>query len=116
VSCVGRKIVLDQRIDEEIERVRAALGPDVVLAGFYSYGEISPLGLVPGCELHNQTMTIATFESMIANKLHKLLLKQVSKKYGDIEALPPESQDLLRTVSRTYGQVRARHPARGALA
>ena len=64
VSCVGRKIVLDQRIDEEIERVRGALGPDVVLTGFYSYGEISPLGLVPGCELHNQTMTITTFREI----------------------------------------------------
>jgi hypothetical protein len=61
VSCVGRKIVLAQRIDEEIERVRGVFGPDTVLTGFYSYGEISPLGLVHGCELHNQTMTITTF-------------------------------------------------------
>lgn len=64
VSCVGRKIVLAQRIDEEIERVRTVLGPDAVLTGFYSYGEISPLGLVPGCELHNQTMTITTFREL----------------------------------------------------
>ena len=41
---------------------------------------------------------------MNANELHKLLLKQVTKKYGDISALPPDMQDLLRTVSRTYEQ------------
>lgn len=64
VSCVGRKIVLDQRVDEEIERVRGALGSDTVLTGFYSYGEISPLGMTPGCELHNQTMTITTFREL----------------------------------------------------
>ena len=64
VSCVGRKIVLDQRVDEEIERVRGALGADTVLTGFYSYGEISPLGMTPGCELHNQTMTITTFREL----------------------------------------------------
>lgn len=64
VSCVGRKIVLDQRTDEEIERVREVLGPDAVLTGFYSYGEISPLGSTPGCDLHNQTMTITTLTEL----------------------------------------------------
>ncbi len=64
VSCVGRKIVLDQRTDEEIERVREVLGPDAILTGFYSYGEISPLGIAPGCDLHNQTMTITTLKEL----------------------------------------------------
>lgn len=64
VSCVGRKIVLDQRTDEEIERVREVLGPQAVLTGFYSYGEISPLGIAPGCDLHNQTMTITTLKEL----------------------------------------------------
>jgi len=61
VSCVGRKLVLKQRIEEEVEGVREVLGTRTTLAGFYSYGEISPF--VPGakCELHNQTMTITTF-------------------------------------------------------
>ncbi len=60
ISCVGRKLVLKQRTEEEVEAVREVLGPDVAMTGFYSYGEISPL--VPGvrCELHNQTMTITT--------------------------------------------------------
>jgi hypothetical protein len=61
ISCVGRKLVLKQRIDEEVESVRDVLGEDTVLAGFYSYGEISPFTPSSKCELHNQTMTITTF-------------------------------------------------------
>ena len=61
VSCVGRKLVLKQRIEEEVESVRGVLGKNAVLAGFYSYGEICPHGAITQCELHNQTMTITTF-------------------------------------------------------
>jgi hypothetical protein len=61
ISCVGRKLVLKQRIEEEVESVRNVLGEGTVLAGFYSYGEICPHGAVTKCELHNQTMTITTF-------------------------------------------------------
>ena len=60
ISCVGRKIVLQQRIEEEVEGVRDILGDQTVLAGFYSYGEISPLNPGGKCSLHNQTMTITT--------------------------------------------------------
>jgi hypothetical protein len=58
VSCVGRKLAMGARVDEEVEAVAAALGKNAALAGFYSNGEISPL--IPGgdCKLHNQTMTI----------------------------------------------------------
>jgi hypothetical protein len=62
VSCVGRKLVLKQRIDEEVEGVQDTLGANTALTGFYSYGEICPVG--PNdrqAELHNQTMTITTF-------------------------------------------------------
>ncbi len=61
ISCVGRKLVLKQRIEEEVEGVRDVLGSRAVLAGFYSYGEISPHLPSARCELHNQTMTITTF-------------------------------------------------------
>lgn len=61
ISCVGRKLVLKQRIEEEIESVREVLGKNTVLTGFYSYGEICPHGVITKCELHNQTMTITTF-------------------------------------------------------
>lgn len=61
VSCVGRKLVLKQRIEEEVEAVREVLGAQPVLSGFYSLGEISPFSTGGPCELHNQTMTITTF-------------------------------------------------------
>ena len=61
VSCVGRKLVLGERIDEEIEAVRAVFGDTSILTGFYSYGEISPHVTQAKCDLHNQTMTITTF-------------------------------------------------------
>ena len=61
ISCVGRRLVLKQRVEEEIEAVRDVLGAETPLTGFYSYGEISPLVRDASCELHNQTMTITTF-------------------------------------------------------
>lgn len=60
ISCIGRKMILRQRIEEEVEGVREVLGAECPLGGFYSYGEISPLSPGPTCELHNQTMTITT--------------------------------------------------------
>ncbi len=62
ISCIGRKLVLKDRIEEEIEAVREAIGRDAVVCGFYSYGEISPVAPTEKqCRLHNQTMTITTF-------------------------------------------------------
>lgn len=61
VSCVGRKLILKQRTEEEVEGVRDVLGDRTMLTGFYSYGEISPFTPGAKCELHNQTMTITTF-------------------------------------------------------
>lgn len=61
ISCVGRKLVLRQRTEEEVEAVREVLGSHAAMTGYYSYGEISPLLPGVGCNLHNQTMTITTF-------------------------------------------------------
>lgn len=61
ISCVGRKLVLKQRVEEEVEGVREILGEQAVLTGFYSYGEIAPFLPGESSELHNQTMTITTF-------------------------------------------------------
>ena len=58
ISCVGRKLVLGQRVEEEVEAVRDVLGAAPLLTGFYSYGEISTQYGSTQCELHNQTMTI----------------------------------------------------------
>lgn len=60
ISCVGRRLVLGQRIEEEVESVRSVLGESAALCGYYSYGEIAPFRASTRCELHNQTMTITT--------------------------------------------------------
>lgn len=63
ISCVGRKLVMKQSIEDELERVREVLGDTATMAGFYSYGEISPVKpFDQHCELHNQTMTITLFK------------------------------------------------------
>lgn len=58
VSCVARRLALNQLIEEELEEVKEALGNDTTLCGFYSYSEFSPLKGTTSCSLHNQTMTI----------------------------------------------------------
>jgi hypothetical protein len=58
ISCIGRKLVMGDRVDEEVEAVAGVFGRDCLLAGFYSNGEISPYQETSECKLHNQTMTI----------------------------------------------------------
>ncbi|TGV02542.1 FIST signal transduction protein [Flavivirga rizhaonensis] len=60
ISCVGRRLVLKQMVEEEVEAVRDIIGKKPRITGFYSYGEIAPFGEFSPCELHNQTMTITT--------------------------------------------------------
>lgn len=60
ISCVGRKIILGPRVEEEVEAVDNMFKGKTLLTGFYSYGEISPFNSNTMCELHNQTMTITT--------------------------------------------------------
>ncbi|MBI4086965.1 FIST C-terminal domain-containing protein [Candidatus Kaiserbacteria bacterium] len=62
VSCIGRKLVLKERVEEEVEAVMEKVGAQAAIVGFYSYGEISPTAPTERqCQLHNQTMTITTF-------------------------------------------------------
>ncbi len=58
ISCIGRKLVMDQRVEEEIEEVKESIGPQATITGFYSYGELAPFAGNLNCELHNQTMTL----------------------------------------------------------
>ena len=58
ISCIGRKVVMNQRVEEEIELVREVIGEGTAIAGFYSYGEIAPFHDTCSSELHNQTMTL----------------------------------------------------------
>jgi hypothetical protein len=58
VSCIGRRLLMDQRIMDEVEAAGLELGSNIPRLGFYSYGEISPHGATGVCQLHNQTMTV----------------------------------------------------------
>ena len=58
ISCIGRQVVLDQSVDEEVAKAMAIIGDGAHVTGFYSYGELSPLHGTNVCGLFNQTMTI----------------------------------------------------------
>jgi hypothetical protein len=60
VSCVGRRLVMGQLTEEELEIVQDKLGDATAITGFYSYGELAPFSDVMQCQLHNQTMTLTT--------------------------------------------------------
>ena len=61
VSCVGRKLVLKQLTQDEIEAVTEQFDTDTQFAGFYSYGELLKSEGESNCKLHNQTMTLTSF-------------------------------------------------------
>lgn len=61
VSCVGRRLVLGERTEEEVESVLEAAPPGTRHVGFYSYGEIAPGTAGAASDLHNQTMTVTVF-------------------------------------------------------
>lgn len=58
VSCVGRRLVLGQKTEDELDAVADMLGPGAVISGFYSYGEIAPNNRTGVSGLHNQTLTL----------------------------------------------------------
>lgn len=58
ISCIGRRILMADSVITELLTAREEFGPDVLTAGFYSYGEIAPGGPSGQVELHNQTMTV----------------------------------------------------------
>ena len=56
---------MGDRVEEEVEVVQDVFGAQASVAGFYSYGEISPLQGAAGAKLHNQTMTITWFSESL---------------------------------------------------
>lgn len=59
VSCVGRRVVMQEMVEDELEIIQDVLGDSIQLTGFYSYGEIAPFSdELRQCHLHNQTMTL----------------------------------------------------------
>jgi hypothetical protein len=69
VSCIGRKLLMGERVSDEVEAVTDVLGGSTFTLGFYSYGELSPHSATGMCELHNQTMTITTLSERAAEAL-----------------------------------------------
>ena len=65
ISCVGRRLVLGERAEEEIEATLDVMPVGTRQIGFYSYGEISPY-TNGSCDLHNQTMTLTTIRESLA--------------------------------------------------
>jgi len=63
ISCVGRRLVLGERTEEETEATLEILPKGTKQIGFYSYGEISPY-TSGHCDLHNQTMTLTTISEV----------------------------------------------------
>jgi hypothetical protein len=63
ISCVGRRLVLGERAEEELEAVADGLPSGTKQVGFYSYGEISPYA-AGSCDLHNQTMTLTVLDEV----------------------------------------------------
>ena len=59
ITCVGRRLVLGERAEEEIEATLEVFPQGTQQIGFYSYGELSPYAN-GRCDLHNQTMTLTT--------------------------------------------------------
>ncbi|WP_179349486.1 FIST signal transduction protein [Winogradskyella pacifica] len=58
ISCAGRRLMLKQLVEEEVEVVRDIIGEKPEITGLYSYGEIGPFREFAPCQFHNQTMTI----------------------------------------------------------
>ena len=60
-SCIGRKNVMKELVEEEVEAVRDVIGEDATITGFYSYGEISPYVSGQKCQLLNQSIVVTSF-------------------------------------------------------
>ena len=83
ISCVGRKLVLGERTEDELEAVQRVLPPSTDISGFYSYGEISPF-TTGRCDLHNQTMTLTVLSEEAAP-----LRRRASGSSRPVAAQPP---------------------------
>ena len=59
VSCVGRRVIMGQQAEEEIDAVLPHLNPQFRVAGFYSHGEFgTPGGQDISPQILNETMSI----------------------------------------------------------
>ncbi|PRY15087.1 FIST signal transduction protein [Kineococcus rhizosphaerae] len=58
VTCLGRRLALGSRTEDELESVVAGLPAGTPVVGFYTYGELAPTA-ARSCDLHNKTLTVA---------------------------------------------------------
>lgn len=58
-SCMARKIILGQRTQEELDRIRRVFGAEVPIIGFYTYGEYCRVGCGSPSLFHNETATVS---------------------------------------------------------
>jgi hypothetical protein len=65
VSCVGRRLLMGQSAEDEVEATADVLADNYYQTGFYSYGEIATKGSEGHCGLHNQTMTVLTLSEVV---------------------------------------------------
>jgi hypothetical protein len=72
LSCVGRRLVLGTRSEEEIELLKGSLGQNTSVIGFYSYGELASSQQNEPCDLHNQSMTLMHLYEMTAQQTQKV--------------------------------------------
>lgn len=61
ISCIGRRMIMGQKTEDEISIIKELLPDHAEICGFYSYGEFSPTASKRN-ELHNQTMTLIVFQ------------------------------------------------------
>jgi hypothetical protein len=59
ISCVGRRLILGERAEEELEAAMDSMPAGTTQIGFYSYGEICPFE-TGYCDLHNQSIALTT--------------------------------------------------------
>ena len=65
ISCVGRRLILGERCEEELEAALEFLSSGTQQIGFYSYGEIAPFA-AGQCDFHSQTLTLTTITELAA--------------------------------------------------
>jgi signal transduction histidine kinase/CheY-like chemotaxis protein len=111
ISCVGRRLVLGERAEEELEAVAARTGGAAGQVGFYSYGEICPHSAGGGAgagigEFHNQTMTVTRFAEAAGpvprdlGRMHPTLARQLRRLGLDGSVPPPTPAAWSRLLDR----------------
>ncbi len=66
VSCVARRMVMGEAIEDEIEAAISELSDCTNVSGFYAYGEFGPFFTAGDCQLHNQTMSVTVLSERVS--------------------------------------------------